>query len=342
MEGKKPAALKFYDNIQPLKLYDNIRAEVMETAEQLKTLKTTAMKVKEISGKVKDCIGPAMSVIEMVANSSMLTDMMKKRPSGKDSAVEGPSEDNAFEGNTSEWGQKNYQGETSSMQSQPRPRGRGMSLQESSGQMQYGSPSYGQSPGKYSGARGANSLPQSREMAPTRFPGSAQNNTQPPNQQPGGPYSQGFMPRGFQQQMSSMPQPPSPQSMQGFPGPGSTTPAMGMNFSGRSPGTMMPQQGGSMPPAQGQVQPMQGRMPQPGVPMQPTQGSMPQPGGPLQPMQGRMMPQPGGPMQGRMPQQGGPMQLRMPIGQQGPMPPMQRGQQPTWSQMAPMQYPRPQ
>ena len=59
VEDKKPAALQFYDNIQSLKLYDNIRSEVMETAEQLKTLKTTAMKVKEISGKVKECMAPA-------------------------------------------------------------------------------------------------------------------------------------------------------------------------------------------------------------------------------------------------------------------------------------------
>ncbi|MCO5567631.1 hypothetical protein L7F22_021325 [Adiantum nelumboides] len=100
-DGTQPAALRFYKNI---------RAEVLETAEQLKNLKTTALKIAGIEGQGDGGTDRAAASQEnergyekyiMVSNSNMLRDKMKRKGEvGRDFNVDDTTGSKVGEGTT--------------------------------------------------------------------------------------------------------------------------------------------------------------------------------------------------------------------------------------------------
>lgn len=361
-EGTQPAVLRFYKNI---------RAEVVETAEQLKNLKTTALRVAGIEEKGDESFDRVESSQDnersydnrMVTNSNMLTDMMRKRGDpATNFSVEDTSGNQMVQGTTKAWLQNQQQEQnhfapsqsTQSWPQQNQVRGVRPSL-ESFG------PPQSQVPGtsQFSQTLGPSQLqmplgrpfpgmrqvPESFVPMPSQtlygpsFPGPIpQNNARPMNQPlptrpsdrpniAAGLSAQSFLPRGFQQQVSSMPQPPAPnwsaQRPMMPPGNFAQMP-MGLNEQNRfnTPGMMLPPSGGMMvnrqqpglgspasqvppnftmprmqaPPPLGasgpqkfvQRSPMSSQIQQ--QMMRPQAGAMPQPSS-MPPMQARMPPQ---------------------------------------------------
>ncbi|KAI5064039.1 hypothetical protein GOP47_0020709, partial [Adiantum capillus-veneris] len=252
-EGTQPAALRFYKNI---------RAEVLETAEQLKNLKTTAMQIAGIEGgndgvtdRAATSGGNERGYEEnMVSNSSMLSDIMKRKgEAGREFAVQDTIGSQLVGGTTKAWLQNQQQEEQrAGMQNQvaspqsPQnwPQQNQMHAVRPPSETSFGPPQsqlpvgghpsqpqtpyrrplmQPQQPGMRPSPDSFPFMPQQGQFSGTQMPafqtpasqGNARSMSQhppmmPPSQpnMPAGSPARSFLPRGYQQQVSSMPQSP--------------------------------------------------------------------------------------------------------------------------------------